>query len=145
MRANEQMDERVAQYLRLDSCLFQTIVHSQPHAFLTTVERLQVGLIGRIVHMLNTPDLFWQNPFFFSSSSRVQVMNGVPTKSFVFCTTLQPTITLSLPWNYERDVSLSERERERARERERERDRQTDRQTDRKTERERCRIRQNDR
>ena len=27
MRANEQTDERVAQYLRLDSCLFQTTVH----------------------------------------------------------------------------------------------------------------------
>ena len=27
MRANERMDERVAQYLRLDSCLFQTTVH----------------------------------------------------------------------------------------------------------------------
>ena len=27
MRANERTDERVAQYLRLDSCLFQTIVH----------------------------------------------------------------------------------------------------------------------
>ena len=27
MRANERTDERVAQYLRLYSCLFQTIVH----------------------------------------------------------------------------------------------------------------------
>ena len=31
MRANEQTDERVAQYLRLDSYLFQTIVRRGPH------------------------------------------------------------------------------------------------------------------
>ena len=41
MRANERTDQRVAQYLHLDSCLFQTIVHrsvgpSVPCYFRTT-------------------------------------------------------------------------------------------------------------
>ena len=31
VRANERTDERVAQYLRIDSCLFQTIVHRNCH------------------------------------------------------------------------------------------------------------------
>ena len=45
-QANEQTDERVAQYLRLYSCLFQTTVDSSMFLFLMTDEQVRVNEVG---------------------------------------------------------------------------------------------------
>ena len=57
MRANEQTDERVAQYLRLYFCFFQTTVHSSQFFGTDLREVLEEGISSaRFIRLYGCPD-----------------------------------------------------------------------------------------